>query len=154
MFFEIQVRKVIKTAQTSMSYMDDVDKIQGFDLNFASWLKRTILERNIVVMKWMWKGLSSIWFRGWLRWERFVWLMISLLSVISHYNRCRVSRDVSGIRRLILSTWIIFLHLGLFRYHLLLKTENWKYGSKIIFKCVNSTVRPIFNKNFVEKRGL
>ena len=26
------------------------------------------------------------------------------------------------------------------------ETENWKRCSKIIFKCVNSTVRPIFNK--------
>ena len=25
------------------------------------------------------------------------------------------------------------------------ETENWKYCSKVIFKCVNSTVRPIFN---------
>ena len=32
--------------------------------------------------------------------------------------------------------------------------ENWKYYSKIIFKCVNSAVRSIFNENFVEKRGL
>ena len=28
---------------------------------------------------------------------------------------------------------------------ILLKNENWKYYSKIIFKCVNSTVGPIFN---------
>ena len=28
---------------------------------------------------------------------------------------------------------------------LLLKTENWKHCSKIIFKCVKSTVKPIFN---------
>ena len=27
-----------------------------------------------------------------------------------------------------------------------LKTENWKYCSKIIFKCVNSTVGPFFNE--------
>ena len=26
-----------------------------------------------------------------------------------------------------------------------LKTENWKHCSKIIFKCVNNTVGPIFN---------
>ena len=32
-------------------------------------------------------------------------------------------------------------------------TENWKYCSKIIFKCVKSAVRPIFNENFVKKRG-
>ena len=31
-----------------------------------------------------------------------------------------------------------------------LKTENWKHCSKIIFKCVNSTVRPIFNKKVVK----
>ena len=37
---------------------------------------------------------------------------------------------------------------------ILLKTKNWKHYSKIIFKYVNNTVRPIFNENFVEKRGL
>ena len=31
--------------------------------------------------------------------------------------------------------------------------ENWKHCSKIIFKCINSTVRPIFNESFAEKRG-
>ena len=29
--------------------------------------------------------------------------------------------------------------------NLKLKTENWKHCSKIIFKCVNSIVDPIFN---------
>ena len=28
---------------------------------------------------------------------------------------------------------------------ILLKTKNWKHRNKIIFNCVNSTVRPIFN---------
>ena len=37
---------------------------------------------------------------------------------------------------------------------ILLKIENWKYCSKIIFKCVNSAVKPIFNESFAEKRGL
>ena len=32
-----------------------------------------------------------------------------------------------------------------------LKIKNWKHCSKIIFKCVNSTVRPIFNEKVVEK---
>ena len=32
--------------------------------------------------------------------------------------------------------------------------ENWKYYSKIIFKCMNSAVRPIFNEKVVEKWGL
>ena len=31
------------------------------------------------------------------------------------------------------------------------ETENWKYCSKIIFKCVNSVVGPIFNEKVVEK---
>ena len=38
--------------------------------------------------------------------------------------------------------------MGLFGLNLLLlklKTENWKYGNKIIFKYVNSIVGPIFN---------
>nr|POE66362.1 hypothetical protein CFP56_15084 [Quercus suber] len=39
----------IRLVQTSMSYMGDVDKIQGFD--FASWLKRTVSEKDFVVMK-------------------------------------------------------------------------------------------------------
>ena len=32
--------------------------------------------------------------------------------------------------------------------------ENWKYYSKIIFKCVNSAVRPIFNEKVTEKWDL
>ena len=43
---------------------------------------------------------------------------------------------------------------SLFGYCLLLKIENWKHCNKIIFKCVNSAVWPIFNENFVEKIGL
>ena len=37
---------------------------------------------------------------------------------------------------------------GLFGYCLLLKTENWKHYNKIIFKGVNSTVRPNFKVRF------
>ena len=32
--------------------------------------------------------------------------------------------------------------------------ENWKYCSKIIFKCVNSAVKTIFNESFGKKKGL
>ena len=32
--------------------------------------------------------------------------------------------------------------------------KNWKHCSKIIFKCVNSTVRFIFNEKVVEKWNL
>ena len=35
-----------------------------------------------------------------------------------------------------------------------LKIENWKHCSKIIFKCVNSAMRPIFNEKIVEKWSL
>ena len=41
-----------------------------------------------------------------------------------------------------------FRIIGPFGLNLLLlklKTKNWKYYNKIIFKCVNSTVRLIFN---------
>ena len=34
------------------------------------------------------------------------------------------------------------------------ETENWKYCSKIIFKCVNSIVGPIFNEKVAEKWNL
>ena len=40
---------------------------------------------------------------------------------------------------------------SLFGYPLFLKTKNWKHYSKIIFKCVNNTIGPNFNENFVEK---
>ena len=45
------------------------------------------------------------------------------------------------------SVWIELILLKL-------KTENWKYCSKIIFKCVNSTVGPIFNEKVAEKWNL
>ena len=35
-----------------------------------------------------------------------------------------------------------------------LKIENWKHYSKIIFKCVNSIVEPIFNEKIAEKWNL
>ena len=44
-----------------------------------------------------------------------------------------------------------FIHYGsvwielIVAENLKLKTENWKHCSKIIFKCVNSIVGPIFN---------
>ena len=48
---------------------------------------------------------------------------------------------------LLWSVWIEFILLKL-------KIKNWKYCSKIIFKCVNSIVRPIFNKNITKKWNL
>ena len=34
------------------------------------------------------------------------------------------------------------------------ETENWKHCSKIIFKCMNSTLRHIFNEKVAEKWDL
>ena len=45
------------------------------------------------------------------------------------------------------SVWIEFILLKL-------KTENWKHCTKIIFKYVNSAVRPIFNEKVAEKWNL
>ena len=45
------------------------------------------------------------------------------------------------------SVWIELILLKL-------KTENWKHCSKIIFKCVNSTVGLIFNEKLAEKWNL
>ena len=41
-----------------------------------------------------------------------------------------------------------------FTENLKLKNENWKYCSKIIFKCVNNTVGPIFNEKVDKKWSL
>ena len=43
---------------------------------------------------------------------------------------------------------------GPFGYSWKLKTETEKYCSKIIFKCVNSTVGSIFNEKVAEKWNL
>ena len=51
-----------------------------------------------------------------------------------------------------LRTSLLFYTTGPFGYSWKLKTE--KYCSKIIFKCVNSTVRPIFNEKIAEKWNL
>ena len=43
---------------------------------------------------------------------------------------------------------------GPFGYSWKLKTETEKYCSKIIFKCVNSTMKPIFNEKVAKKWNL
>ena len=48
----------------------------------------------------------------------------------------------------------IYITKGPFGYSWKLKTENEKHCSKIIFKCVNSIVGPIFNEKVVEKWNL
>ena len=50
---------------------------------------------------------------------------LAILKRVIQYS----TKDLSGLNLLLLK----------------LKTKNWKHCSKIIFKCVNSTVGPIFN---------
>ena len=45
--------------------------------------------------------------------------------------------------------WLLQLRLYLDTIYF---AENWKHYNKIIFKYVNSAMRPIFNKNFVKKK--
>ena len=59
------------------------------------------------------------------------------------WQSCRKSCNI----RLIGFVWIELILLKL-------KTENWKHCNKIIFKCVNSTVRPIFNEKVEKKWSL
>ena len=59
------------------------------------------------------------------------------------WNLYTIWDTYQGIR----SVWIEFILLKL-------KIENWKYCSKIIFKCVNSAVGPIFNEKVVENWSL
>ena len=46
--------------------------------------------------------------------------------------------------------YVISYIQGLFGYRLLLKIENWKHYSKIIFKGVNSAVEPNFKEKFAK----
>ena len=48
----------------------------------------------------------------------------------------------------------MLLTKGLFGYNWKLKLKTEKYCSKIIFKCMNGTVRPIFNEKVAEKWNL
>ena len=61
-------------------------------------------------------------------------------------NYCDWAEYIGGGRN-IGSVWIELILLKL-------KTKNWKYCSKIIFKCVNNTVRHIFNEKIAEKWSL
>ena len=44
-------------------------------------------------------------------------------------------------------------HLGVY-LDIAYFAKNWKHGSKIIFKCMNGVVGPIFNECLCEQRGL
>ena len=68
-------------------------------------------------------------------------LQLSLQQIIAHIFRS-LKKKKKKIDIFKGSVWIS------------LTTENRKHCSKIIFKCVNNSMGPIFNENFVEKRGL
>ena len=58
---------------------------------------------------------------------------------------------------IVISIWLIYTLLGSVWIGLILlklKTYCWSHCSKIIFKCVNSTVGPIFNEKVVKKWNL
>ena len=65
--------------------------------------------------------------------------------------------DFAKEKHMILWIWNDILHLRSVWIELILlklKTENWKHCSKIIFKCVNSIVGPIFNEKVDKKWSL
>ena len=55
---------------------------------------------------------------------------------------------LNNAKRLQMNFYILFT-VRLDRIYLA-ETENWKYCNKIIFKCVNNVVRPIFNEKVAE----
>ena len=70
-------------------------------------------------------------------------LYILPVQVVHHFFFFSFFNILQDIR----SVWIEFILLKL-------KIKNWKHYSKIIFKCVNSTIRPIFNEKFDKKWNL
>ena len=63
----------------------------------------------------------------------------------NYWNQCNiVIKEIISCSLGLGSVWIELILLKL-------KTENWKHCNKIIFKCVNSAVEPIFNEKVAEK---
>ena len=50
--------------------------------------------------------------------------------------------------------WLIITFIWRVRLDIAYFAKNWKLCNTIIFKYVNNIMGPIFNENFVEKRGL
>ena len=61
------------------------------------------------------------------------------LSPLKHFSQKTISIKTWQLG----SVWIEFILLKL-------KIENWKHCTKIIFKCVNNVVGPIFNEKVTE----
>ena len=74
----------------------------------------------------------------------------SFLAVYSNWE-AKIFNNTSSIVASILQ-WVV-LRVCLNRTYFV-KIENWKYFSKIIFKCMNSVVRPIFNEKVAKKCNL
>ena len=67
-------------------------------------------------------------------------LKLKLKKKIQSQPEVQVYNSPTKKNKIDLITWISFI------------AENWKYCSKIIFKCMNSAVIPIFNESFAEKK--
>ena len=78
------------------------------------------------------------------RWKTFLaQFKLTLYQILEALQR----RSIICIA-LIFKHWKVFTNYGF--VWILLIAENWKYYIKTIFKCVNSTVRSNFNKNFAK----
>ena len=75
-------------------------------------------------------------------WDPFLIKKLLKSVICGSVNSARVHYS-----RLTWSVWIEFIFAET-------KNWNWKYCSKIIFKCVDSIAGPIFNKKVVEKWNL
>ena len=75
-------------------------------------------------------------------WQTFWWRSCMLMV----YSHCLKAYDISGkpIYQVV-ALELLWVCLDWTYCCWKLKTENWKHCSKIIFKCVHSTVWPIFN---------
>ena len=88
--------------------------------------------------------------RGWKNEKRMVWVITIFLCLLKKntqqkerggggyfdYFLCRPNFSPTFKNRELGFVWIQLIFA---------ETENWKHCSKIIFKCMNSTVGPIFN---------
>ena len=105
------------------------------------------LWRQTDVKNWVmsdeWWVMSDKWWKlsdeNWV--TKFCWPNRLLTFSLFHFSPLTFSFVILG------SVWIELILLKL-------KTENWKYCSKIIFKCINGIVRPIFNEKADKKWSL
>ena len=74
----------------------------------------------------------------------FLFLLFSYLLLSFRLFLSPISHPPQFLKQLLVRLdWIYFT-----------KIENWKHCNKIIFKCMNSTMGPIFNEKVAEKWNL